>query len=164
MRGRTASVAGLSFRGTLGLVAAEGTAVPPGGPRHCTVRRCDSRMRIRKSSLATWARSAKQADAYGPRAEFDATLTAPPGDDRLAMGTVIALDQHRADKQSRAQEAADRGSRHPALRWVAGETFYIAHRKDGSGAACGADGDLMLAPPGVPLCSVCYPGRGSGRA
>jgi hypothetical protein len=80
------------------------------------------------------------------------------------MGTVTALDQHRADKHNRVKQAADRGSRHPALRWVAGDVFYIAHRKSGVGTACGADGDLTLAPPGVPLCSVCYPGRGSGSA
>lgn len=79
------------------------------------------------------------------------------------MGTVTPLAIHRAQKQSRAQEAADAGSRHPALRWVAGEAFWIAHRKDGAGAACGAEGALMLAPPGVPLCSECYPGRGSAR-
>jgi len=46
---------------------------------------------------------------------------------------------------------------HPALRWVAGAAFYVAHRKDGSGAACGAQGSLMLAPPGVPACVKCFP-------
>lgn len=46
---------------------------------------------------------------------------------------------------------------HPVLRWVAGSVFYVAHRKDGRTAACGADGSLVLAPPGVPLCVTCYP-------
>lgn len=48
-------------------------------------------------------------------------------------------------------------SLHPTLRWVAGRAFYVAHRKDGSAAACGVPGDLVLAPPGVPLCIECYP-------
>lgn len=43
------------------------------------------------------------------------------------------------------------------LHWVAGSAFYIAHAKDGDDAACGARGDLILAPPGVPLCVECYP-------
>lgn len=46
---------------------------------------------------------------------------------------------------------------HPALRWVAGRAFYIAHRKTDGVAACGARGDLTLAPPGVPRCVECYP-------
>lgn len=48
-------------------------------------------------------------------------------------------------------------SMHPSLRWVAGRTFYVAHRKDDEAAACGARGDLILAPPGVPLCVECFP-------
>jgi hypothetical protein len=48
---------------------------------------------------------------------------------------------------------------HPALRWVAGRTYYVAHRRDpvAGAAACGATGELVLAPPGVPLCRDCYP-------
>lgn len=46
---------------------------------------------------------------------------------------------------------------HPVLRWCAGAAFYVAHRKDGDRAACGAKGDLVLAPPGVPACIECWP-------
>jgi hypothetical protein len=49
--------------------------------------------------------------------------------------------------------------RHPALRWCAGDVYYLAHDRDpDSGVAtCGAPGSLMLAPPGVPLCVRCWP-------
>jgi hypothetical protein len=74
------------------------------------------------------------------------------------MGTVTRLDQVRADRQIRADEIADRAAAHPALRWIAGETFWLAHRRSANGdAACGAAGDLVLAPAGVPLCTDCYP-------
>lgn len=79
------------------------------------------------------------------------------------MGNVIHLARQRAQREARVRVAAERGSLHPALRWIAGTAFYIAHRKDADGvAACGAEGDLMLAPPGVPLCSRCYPPAASG--
>lgn len=74
------------------------------------------------------------------------------------MGTVTDLGSHRTARDIRIEEAA---ARHPACRWVAGEVFYIAHRRTDSEAACGAPGKLVLAPPGVPLCEACYPGRGS---
>jgi hypothetical protein len=77
------------------------------------------------------------------------------------MGTVVPLSRVRAERQARARIAAERGSRHPALRWIAGDAFYIAHRKDEYGRpACGARGPLVLAPPGVPPCAVCYPAAG----
>lgn len=66
---------------------------------------------------------------------------------------VVDLDTRRAEKRSREIAAAD----HPSLRWVAGAAFYVAHMKDGPAAACGARGDLTLAPPGVPLCVECFP-------
>lgn len=78
------------------------------------------------------------------------------------MGTVTELGQHREKRQARALRIEEQAVRHPALRWVAGDAFYIAHRRTASGTACGAEGDLVLAPPGVPLCSKCYPGRGAG--
>lgn len=78
------------------------------------------------------------------------------------MGTVTELGQIREQREERARLIEERAARHPALRWVAGEAFYIAHRRVDGAAACGAEGDLMLATPGVPLCSECYPGRGAG--
>lgn len=48
-------------------------------------------------------------------------------------------------------------AQHPALRWCAGRVFYVAHRKADGAAACGASGDLILAPPGVPQCVECFP-------
>lgn len=71
------------------------------------------------------------------------------------MDDPIDLDARRAAK--RADDVVVEYGDHPALRWVAGSVFYVAHRKDGPGAACGADGSLVLAPPGVPLCVTCYP-------
>lgn len=65
-------------------------------------------------------------------------------------GDVVDLAQHKREKIMAA-------SQHPALRWVAGSAFYVAHRKDGPHAACGAQGDLTLAPPGVPACTECFP-------
>lgn len=78
------------------------------------------------------------------------------------MGTVTELGPLREEHEARAQRIAEHAPRHPALRWVAGDVFYIAHRRVEGATACGADGDLVLAPPGVPLCSECYPGRGTG--
>lgn len=69
---------------------------------------------------------------------------------------MIDLDTRRDEKARRARAA----TMHPSLRWVAGRAFYVAHRKGPDGpeqAACGANGDLTLAPPGVPLCVECFP-------
>jgi hypothetical protein len=65
---------------------------------------------------------------------------------------VVSIAAQRDRRSLRDRDRADH-----ALRWVAGRTFYIAHRKEGVEAACGARGDLILAPPGVPLCVACYP-------
>lgn len=79
------------------------------------------------------------------------------------MGNVVSMARERAERQARARVAAERGSLHPALRWIAGEAFWIAHRKAPDGtAACGASGSLVLAPPGVPTCRDCYPAAASG--
>jgi hypothetical protein len=74
----------------------------------------------------------------------------------VRVGTVASLAEHRA---ARAARVAARKGQHPALRWVAGRTYYVAHRRDpvAGAAACGATGELVLAPPGVPLCRDCYP-------
>lgn len=70
------------------------------------------------------------------------------------MSQVVSL----ADAAARREETREHGrAAHPALRWVAGRAFYVAHRKDDRAAACGAAGSLTLAPPGVPLCVTCYP-------
>lgn len=73
------------------------------------------------------------------------------------MDEPIDLAAHRAARRPALDDVPAERVEHPALRWVAGSVFYVAHRKDGRGAACGADGSLVLAPPGVPLCVVCYP-------
>jgi hypothetical protein len=78
------------------------------------------------------------------------------------MGTLIELGTARAEREQRARVIEERASRHPALRWLAGDVFYIAHRRTDQGAACGAEGELTLALPGVPLCDKCYPERGTG--
>lgn len=78
------------------------------------------------------------------------------------MGTITELGPLRAEREARSRDIAERASMHPALRWVAGEVFYIAHRRADGGTACGAPGALVLAPPGVPLCEDCYPNRRSG--
>ena len=77
------------------------------------------------------------------------------------MGQVVDMEQ----RSRRAERERDRDavrSLHPAGRWVAGDTFYIAHRKALGGAACGAPGLLTLAPPGVPRCvdPECFPVTG----
>jgi hypothetical protein len=61
------------------------------------------------------------------------------------------------DLAQRKRERVMAASQHPALRWVADSAFYVAHRKDGGRAACGMEGSLMLAPPGVPACTECFP-------
>jgi hypothetical protein len=52
-----------------------------------------------------------------------------------------------------------RAVHHPSLRWVAGEVYWVAHRRDPDAGltVCGESGPLTLAPPGVPLCPDCYP-------
>lgn len=96
-----------------------------------------------------------------PAVGLDATLSVGPSDDRRAMGTVTELGPLREQREARALRIEEHAMRHPALRWVAGDVFYIAHRRTDDGTACGAEGDLVLSPPGVPLCSECYPGRGA---
>lgn len=59
--------------------------------------------------------------------------------------------------ERRDQRREEMRAAHPSLRWVAGEVFYVAHRKHEGSAACGADGSLTLAPPGVPRCVECWP-------
>lgn len=75
-------------------------------------------------------------------------------------GDLIDLAAARAER--RVEQVA--ASEHPSLRWVAGAAFYTAHRRgdDGPSAACGARGDLTLAPPGVPLCVKCFPPTATG--
>jgi hypothetical protein len=70
------------------------------------------------------------------------------------MGDVVGLAEQR---ERRDERRAVLMAEHPSLRWVAGRAFYVAHRKDGGAAECGASGPLTLAPPGVPLCVKCYP-------
>lgn len=78
------------------------------------------------------------------------------------MGTVHDLTRYRTRRLAQTRSRLLRQSLHPSLRWVAGDVFYIAHRRDRrGGAACGAAGDLTLAPPGVPLCGACYPQTGT---
>lgn len=71
------------------------------------------------------------------------------------MGQVVAIGEAR--RVERERDLDQERAQFPTLRWVAGAAFYIAHRKYDRVAACGARGDLMLAPPGVPLCIVCFP-------
>lgn len=74
------------------------------------------------------------------------------------MGTVTGLADYRADRENRRAEIAERAAMHPALRWCAGEVFWLAHRRSQDGyAACDAPGELTMANPGVPLCADCYP-------
>ncbi len=70
------------------------------------------------------------------------------------MGTVRSLSEH-AERRKATVEQVRRD--HPSLRWVAGTAFYVAHAKRDGAAECGALGDLVLAPPGVPLCVECFP-------
>lgn len=46
---------------------------------------------------------------------------------------------------------------HPALRWIAGGAYWVAHRREDGRPVCGAPGELVLASPSVPLCTDCYP-------
>jgi hypothetical protein len=72
------------------------------------------------------------------------------------MGTVVDLEARRVARP-REQSA----SRHPALRWVTDGDPAVAHRRTVAGhPPCGAQGDLTLAPPGVPLCPRCYQPEG----
>lgn len=72
------------------------------------------------------------------------------------VGDVVSLAAARA--RHAGVEPEHRAPMHPALRWVAGAAYWVAHRRStAGGAACGAAGPLVLAPPGVPLCRHCYP-------
>lgn len=74
------------------------------------------------------------------------------------MGEIVDIDGVRVARVERTRAAAELAAMHPALRWVAGETYWMAHRRtEHGGAACGAAGSLMLASPGVPLCRECFP-------
>ena len=47
---------------------------------------------------------------------------------------------------------------HPSLRWIAGDAYWLAHRRGPDGRPrCGATGELVLAAPSVPLCTDCVP-------
>jgi hypothetical protein len=72
------------------------------------------------------------------------------------VAEVISLSEERDRRRGGA--GTGRAVTHPALRWVAGDAYYVAHRRalDEAVAVCGADGALILAPPGVPLCPACY--------
>lgn len=72
------------------------------------------------------------------------------------MADVTDLDERRHARAARTAAAAPL---HPAVRFVAGDCWWLAHRRhpDDAVALCGLDGDLVLAPPGVPLCPLCYP-------
>lgn len=52
---------------------------------------------------------------------------------------------------------------HPSLRWLAGDVYWLAHRRnlDTRRPECGATGDLVLATVAVPLCGSCFPGHRS---
>jgi len=70
------------------------------------------------------------------------------------MGTISSLAEHRARRRA---ERIPANSTHPALRWVAGDKWYLAHRRGRDGnVLCGTDGDLILAPPGTPACPDCF--------
>jgi phosphoenolpyruvate-protein kinase (PTS system EI component) len=70
------------------------------------------------------------------------------------VSDVVSLAKARAAKQLRDLPAP----RHPALRWLAGGVYDVAHRRgEDDTAVCGAAGELTLALPEVPLCPQCYP-------
>lgn len=74
----------------------------------------------------------------------------------MPMGDLVEL---RLAQQRRWQERTAAAAQHPTLRWCAGECYWLAHARDHETgrACCGAPGTLMLAPPGVPRCTDCYP-------
>ncbi len=74
------------------------------------------------------------------------------------MSDIVSIDRGASLRQERERRRDIARSDHPALRWVAGDVFYIAHRRgDDDTAVCGAPGSLILAPPAVPRCVECYP-------
>lgn len=77
----------------------------------------------------------------------------------MGSDIVVPLAGARERRAARDRARVISAARHPALRWVAGDTYWVAHRRDqsGGGAWCGMPGALTLAPPGVPLCPDCYP-------
>jgi len=84
-----------------------------------------------------------------------------PVPDDEAMGTVTPMQPYRT-----ARDARDRyhSGFHPSLRWIAGDGYTVAHARNRQTAECGAPGPLFLAPPGVPLCRVCFPRDGDKTA
>ena len=73
------------------------------------------------------------------------------------MEQVVEVADIAVRRAERSRALTEARAAHPALRWVAGRAFYVAHRRADGTAACGAVGDLTLASPGVPLCVTCYP-------
>ncbi len=74
------------------------------------------------------------------------------------MGEVVSLAAARARRGHATPGPDTLAPQHPSLRWIAGDVWYLAHRRTRhGGAACGMPGGLILAPPGVPLCTDCYP-------
>jgi hypothetical protein len=83
--------------------------------------------------------------------------------DRVSARVIdlrAAAEARRRERRERVlDQAATVAPEHPSLRWVAGDTWYLAHRRDRDtrGASCGHPGPLVLAPPGTPPCPLCYP-------
>jgi hypothetical protein len=77
------------------------------------------------------------------------------------MGTVVDLEERRAERDHRSAERMHAALMHPSLRWVAGGEREVAHRRHEHGpmALCGAPGALVLAEPTTRLCPECYPGH-----
>lgn len=75
-------------------------------------------------------------------------------------GTVIEL---RPARPAKGTPEAHPAPMHPALRWIAGGAYWVAHRRSDGRPVCGAPGDLILASPDVPLCTDCYPQAASGE-
>ena len=74
------------------------------------------------------------------------------------MGEVVDIGTARAARTARVRAVQESVPDHPALRWLAGDQWWLAHRRQpGTGAACGAPGELVHATRGVPLCGACYP-------
>jgi hypothetical protein len=72
-------------------------------------------------------------------------------------GPVIDLEGVRRRRDLRRLAAAHLAPLHPALRWSA-DGGSRAHRRTAAGAAaCGAAGELRLAPEHAELCPDCHP-------
>jgi hypothetical protein len=72
------------------------------------------------------------------------------------MGEVVRIAAWQAARDARERVEMER-SMHPSLRWVAGREWWQAHARKGGSTVCGTEGRLILAPPGIPLCTTCYP-------